>query len=561
MQRLLFVAASILMSPLSMMASQTHALTLQWPVSGVSGHDWVINNYVDLDRSSGLRDYQGGNKTYDNHNGVDIDIATFRGMDNNRAQVLAAADGVVSDVLNSNPDDRHIGSGCSGLWNAVYVRHPSGLTLMYGHLKYNSVTVAIGDAVAAGDVLGIVGSSGCSSQPHLHFEIRDANWTIIDPFQQDLWADTPAYQPPLTLMDYIIHEGEFPIDSQHTLIDPLPNLTHLTPGKRLVVGFHLAGGHSGDNYDVVLYDPNSQEVQHYAHTFSNTARHTWWYWFFNLDDALLGIWTVEIEINGIPQVSYDVVHDALTSRHVYQAEAASALQGGAIESNHNGFNGAGFANMSRDAGRLTWSEVDAGSGGSVLVALRYALGKNEPRRAQLIANGVSYQITFQPTGGWTRWRYVYKRVDLLDHPTNTIELRTKGQDSGNIDELVLAMQAEDAWVNDQAQIEDNHSGFRGAGFVNFKPTGGRIEWVDVDGRGGGEAQFAFRYALGAKAARTAKLYVNGVAQSMTFEPTGSWSTWSILRLRARLTPGPTNIVSIESQGEDAGNIDQLFVTN
>jgi hypothetical protein len=362
-------------------------------------------------------------------------------------------------------------------------------------------------------------------------------------------------------MDYIIHEGDFPIDATHTLIDPMANITHLTPGNLLVVGFHLAGGDAGDTYHVILYDPNGDVFQSFSHTFSSSARHTWWYWLFEPSEEDRGTWSVDIELNGTVQMSHDFANGSLESSHVYQAEAADLLQGGAIESNHNGFNGLGFANMSPSNGRLRWSNIDAGSGGAVLVALRYALKASASRTAELIVNGATQTITFEPTGQWNRWNHVYQQVNLRDTLSNRIELHTTGQDSGNIDELVIAMQAEDAFVNGRGKIERNHAGFRGTGFVNLQPAGGVVEWVDVDGRGGGAANLTFRYALGASAARTAQLHINGDTQPIRFEPTGSWSTWSTIRVRTWLGSGPANTVLMETQGEDAGNIDQLFVTN
>lgn len=50
------------------------------------------------------------------------------------------------------------------------VEHPGGYQTMYGHLR--RVTVAPGQPVSAGQVLGLSGNSGRSSAPHLHFEIR-----------------------------------------------------------------------------------------------------------------------------------------------------------------------------------------------------------------------------------------------------------------------------------------------------------------------------------------------------------------------------------------------------
>lgn len=62
--------------------------------------------------------------------------------------------------------------------NAVVVRHAWGEYSVYGHLKPGSVTVRIGQSVKAGDVLAAVGSSGSSTEPHLHFHVCDGPSTL-----------------------------------------------------------------------------------------------------------------------------------------------------------------------------------------------------------------------------------------------------------------------------------------------------------------------------------------------------------------------------------------------
>jgi len=57
-----------------------------------------------------------------------------------------------------------------GLGLHVVVRHPGGVSTYYGHLAL--VDVFDGEAVEAGTVLGIEGSSGNSTGPHLHFEVQ-----------------------------------------------------------------------------------------------------------------------------------------------------------------------------------------------------------------------------------------------------------------------------------------------------------------------------------------------------------------------------------------------------
>ncbi|MEA2498704.1 MAG: hypothetical protein QOH26_1109 [Actinomycetota bacterium] len=66
----------------------------------------------------------------------------------------------------------------SGYGNAVIIDHGDGVTTLYGHL--NGFAVAEGDRVAQGQTVGVVGSTGHSTGPHLHFEIR-VSGVPIDP--------------------------------------------------------------------------------------------------------------------------------------------------------------------------------------------------------------------------------------------------------------------------------------------------------------------------------------------------------------------------------------------
>lgn len=59
---------------------------------------------------------------------------------------------------------------CSGYGNLVVVRHDNGLETYYGHMS--KITSKPNQKVKAGEVIGLVGSTGRSSGPHLHLEIR-----------------------------------------------------------------------------------------------------------------------------------------------------------------------------------------------------------------------------------------------------------------------------------------------------------------------------------------------------------------------------------------------------
>jgi rhamnogalacturonan endolyase len=68
-----------------------------------------------------------------------------------------------------------------------------------------------------------------------------------------------------------------------------------------------------------------------------------------------------------------------------------------------------------------------------------------------------------------------------------------------------------------------------------------------------------RYALGVTNSRTGQLTVNGVSQSITFNPTGSWTTWAVLVVNVNLAPGGGNTIIFQSTGQDLANIDQIQI--
>jgi murein DD-endopeptidase MepM/ murein hydrolase activator NlpD len=57
--------------------------------------------------------------------------------------------------------------------NYVLIRHTDGEHSLYAHLRKASVRVSVGDSVRAGQPIGDAGSSGNSTEPHLHFQVID----------------------------------------------------------------------------------------------------------------------------------------------------------------------------------------------------------------------------------------------------------------------------------------------------------------------------------------------------------------------------------------------------
>ena len=267
---------------------------LRWPVVGIEGRDWVINSYVDIDFSSGIRDYTGasGNsaKTSNGHLGIDIDSPNFRWMDNGIPTVVAAASGVVTGVGDGNPDRN---TTCTPDPNFVHIRHADNVTALYYHLKKGSVAVTLGQPVSAGDVLGVAGSSGCSFAPHLHFELRDAVNAVLDPFSKGLWITPPTYNPPIRLMDLVVQAGAMTVQQ---IKDPAPNVTSILRGSILGVGVSMANGGPGDVISMVITDPTGA-ADSSPLVFTTANRHSYWLWNRQLSQTS-GVWTVSVFVNG-----------------------------------------------------------------------------------------------------------------------------------------------------------------------------------------------------------------------------------------------------------------------
>lgn len=86
------------------------------------------------------------------HRGLDLSV-------DQRSRVVSTADGVVIKA-----------EYAGGLGRNVIVRHGNGIETVYGHLS--KISVSPGMRVCRGELLGFVGSSGRSTGPHLHYEVR-----------------------------------------------------------------------------------------------------------------------------------------------------------------------------------------------------------------------------------------------------------------------------------------------------------------------------------------------------------------------------------------------------
>ncbi len=156
------------------------------PVDCPMGTVCTVQNYFDMDPGPGVRDHTCGPLSYDGHKGIDIRVPTYVEMREGVA-VVAAAAGTVVRLRDRIPDisfrDRNDPNEVKGreAGNGVVINHGDGWETQYSHLMRGSITVAVGQRVEAGDKIGLIGLSGRTEFPHLHFSIRH-NGKTVDPY-------------------------------------------------------------------------------------------------------------------------------------------------------------------------------------------------------------------------------------------------------------------------------------------------------------------------------------------------------------------------------------------
>jgi murein DD-endopeptidase MepM/ murein hydrolase activator NlpD len=122
------------------------ATSNQAQIPAMWAHMGKINNEF------GFRRSPFGGRTYEFHAGMDIDGE--RGD-----QVIAPANGVVTEA-----------GWKGGYGNMIEIDHGNGLKTRYGHLS--KIEVEVGQPLTRGQLMAFVGSTGRSTGPHLHYELR-----------------------------------------------------------------------------------------------------------------------------------------------------------------------------------------------------------------------------------------------------------------------------------------------------------------------------------------------------------------------------------------------------
>jgi hypothetical protein len=156
--------------------------------SPVTCPDCIMDWYYYDHGTIGIRDWNCRQSTYDGHVGSDYSLVGLNSRIDQGYDAVAAADGTVTHTEDGYFDKCRQcgGANCGydygdGYGNHVIINHGTYVTV-YGHMRKNSVAVKEGDQVTCGQRLGHIGSSGCSTGGHLHFEVRKGQ-QAIDPYQ------------------------------------------------------------------------------------------------------------------------------------------------------------------------------------------------------------------------------------------------------------------------------------------------------------------------------------------------------------------------------------------
>ncbi len=301
-----------------------------WPIQkapGVAFNDvWAISGYVDHNANfpDQLTDFNCGTITYDtnagyNHQGLDVYTwpYTWKLMDEDAVEIIAAADG---QIIGKN--DGQFDRSCNfnnNQWNAVYVQHGDGSVAWYGHMKNGSLTTkSVGDMVTAGEYLGVVGSSGNSTGPHLHLEVYTDNTynQLVDPYAgscnglntDSWWANQKPYTN--TNINALMTHSQAPdVFPTCPTTETSNESSQFELGDNVFFSVYLRDQVASTDLNLKIRRPNGTYLFNWMYTATTTSSS--WYYYWNAYPDVEGTWEWEVTYEGQTETYPFEVSEAL----------------------------------------------------------------------------------------------------------------------------------------------------------------------------------------------------------------------------------------------------------
>lgn len=160
-----------------------------------------------------------GPRSGKNHDGIDYGHPT-------NTSIMAAESGNVIATGYTQ--------GYKGYGEVVVIQHSKSITTLYAHLNPGTIKVKKGQYVKRGTIIGGVGSTGNSSGPHLHFEIR-INGKAIDPIKYLGVNNSTSSTNIISVDNLIIHHSA---GGSHQSFEDIKNFHKLNNGWN-DIGYHM----------------------------------------------------------------------------------------------------------------------------------------------------------------------------------------------------------------------------------------------------------------------------------------------------------------------------------
>ena len=283
-----------------------------WPQGGNFWGDLYPVNFVDLNAASpAILAYNGGDYTYDGHQGVDAAILNFTAQEIG-VPIFAALDGAVIATHDGEPD-MNTAFNNAALDNYVMLDHGNGQTTTYQHMRKGSVPVVMGEQVYAGQQIGYTASSGYSTGPHLHLQSEVNNqyfesFAGTDRTGLSGWVAQPAFRSDLYLLQFVITDQNLST-WQGWPYDTTRKGTFYTGLQSVNFWFQLGNAEGISSITINYLRPDGSTAVTNTSPISNAARNAALSFDFDLNLDVTGTWKIQLVIDGatLAEAPFNVV--------------------------------------------------------------------------------------------------------------------------------------------------------------------------------------------------------------------------------------------------------------